>query len=87
MSKNIIVTQQVKRAFPIGKEELFWALKGINIEVPQNTLTILKGRSGSGKTTLLNILSALDVATEGKVFFQGQEINEIEENKREEIRR
>ena len=32
------------------------ALKGVDIDIPEGKLTILKGRSGSGKTTLLNIL-------------------------------
>ena len=43
----------------------FNALKGIDLDIPEGKLAILKGRSGSGKTTLLNILSALDEATEG----------------------
>ena len=55
---NIIVTKGVKRGFPVAGGETFWALKGLDLEVPEGGLTILKGRSGSGKTTLMNILSA-----------------------------
>ncbi len=34
----------------------------------------IEGISGAGKSTLLHILGALDRPTEGKVFFQGQDL-------------
>ena len=70
MSDVIISTRDVKRCFSTSGGD-FWALKGVNIEIPRGRLTILKGRSGSGKTTLLNILGALDKPTEGDVFYDG----------------
>jgi len=76
----------VKRCFPVSGGE-FWALKGIDIQVPTGKLTILKGRSGSGKTTLLNILGALDKPTEGQVLFNGKDIARLDEYKRSLVRR
>ena len=64
----VLEAKQIVRAFPTGVGENFYALKGVDMQVPRGSLTILKGRSGSGKTTLLNILSALDYPTEGEVF-------------------
>ena len=81
-----ISARGVKRCFRTSSGD-FWALKGINADIPRGKLTILKGRSGSGKTTLLNILSALDKPTEGEVFFDGQNIVTLSENKRALIRR
>lgn len=83
---NILTTTDVKRCFPVAGGE-FWALKGISIEVPESSLTILKGRSGSGKTTLLNIIGALDAPTEGKVIFAGQDISNASDKQREKLRR
>lgn len=60
---NIIEARNIVKAFKTGNGENFFALKGVDIDIPRGTLTILKGRSGSGKTTLLNILSTLDEAT------------------------
>ena len=85
---NLIVTKGIKRGFPVAGGELFWALKGLNVEFPEGKLTILRGRSGSGKTTLLNILSALDYPTEGEVFFRGTgDIAQMNEHDRDRLRR
>ena len=84
---NIIVTKGVKKAFPTAGGETFWALKGLDLEIPEGKLTILKGRSGSGKTTLMNILSALDYPTGGEVFFRQRNIASAPEREREKLRR
>ena len=84
---NIIVTKGVKRGFPVAGGETFWALKGLDLEVPEGGLTILKGRSGSGKTTLMNILSALDYPTEGEVYFHEENIAKASERVRDRLRR
>ena len=76
----------IKRGFPVG-DEMFWALKGVNVEIEKGKLTILKGRSGSGKTTLMNIMGALDNPTEGAVSFLGEIINQASEQRRSLIRR
>jgi len=82
----MIKTEGVKRCFKTSGGD-FWALKGIDIEVPKGALTILKGRSGSGKTTLLNILGALDKPTEGRVLYEGADIARMDESKRTRLRR
>ena len=84
---NIITTKGVKKGFPVSGGETFWALKGVDLEIPEGELTILKGRSGSGKTTLMNILSALDQPTEGEVVFREENIAAYSERKREKLRR
>lgn len=85
--KELIKTNGVKKCFTLGGGQKFYALDGVNIMIPEKSLTIFKGRSGSGKTTLLNVISGLDYATEGSVYFQGQDINVMKESKRETIRR
>ena len=83
----IITGENIKRGFPVAGGETFWALKGINVTVPQGKLTVLKGRSGSGKTTLMNILSALDYPTEGRISFADIELTAASERVRERLRR
>ena len=83
---DILTGSGIKRAFPVGGGQ-FWALKGLDLTVSENKLTVLKGRSGSGKTTLMNILGALDPPTEGEVIFCGESISRASEAKRDRIRR
>ena len=83
---NIIEARNITRMFPVGDGE-FYALKHVDIDIPAGKLTILKGRSGSGKTTLMNILSALDAPTEGDVSFDGQVYSEMEDARKEQLRR
>ncbi|MBR5712615.1 MAG: ABC transporter ATP-binding protein [Lachnospiraceae bacterium] len=83
---EILRTEQVTRSFPVAGGD-FLALKGISVVVPEDTLTILKGRSGSGKTTLLNIIGALDAPTSGSVVFDGVEISGASDKERELLRR
>jgi ABC-type lipoprotein export system ATPase subunit len=44
------------------------------------------GRSGSGKSTLLNILGGLDRDYEGKVFFDGQELKQLNDRQIAQLR-
>lgn len=82
----IIKTENLNKQFKTG-EEIVQALKDINIEIRAEALTILRGRSGSGKTTLINLLGAMDLPTEGKVYFGEEDITKISERKRDELRR
>ena len=82
----ILETKNIKRSFPVASGTVT-VLKGLDMQVPEKSLTILKGRSGSGKTTLLNILSALDMPTSGTILFQGRDIGKKKKKERELIRR
>lgn len=84
---NIITARNIVKKFKLGDGSDFYALKGVNMEIKESALTILKGRSGSGKTTLLNILSALDDSTEGQVYFGDQVYSEMTLAQKEEMRR
>ena len=87
VGNNIVLEASgIKRAFPMGGDQ-FWALKGIDLTVTENALTILKGRSGSGKTTLMNILGALDYPTDGDVIFDGESLATASEKRRDNVRR
>ena len=84
---EIIRSEHVYQAFPVSGGEDFYALKDINITIPEGKLTILRGRSGSGKTTLMNILGALDKPKKGNVYFQGKKIESLEEGASEKLRK
>ena len=84
---DILTASNITRDFVIGDGSVVHALRGVNIQVAEGKLTILKGRSGSGKTTLINMLGALDRPTSGEVIFDGQDITKLSDIKRDELRR
>lgn len=63
------------------KNNVTFALEGINLNINQGELIAIMGPSGSGKSTLLNILGLIDVPTEGDFFLDGKSLNEIRKNK------
>ena len=82
----LIQTEDLTRIFTVGGERIY-AVNKINISIAPNSFNLFQGPSGSGKTTLLNLLGALDYPTEGKVSFKGEDITDLSENKRDELRR
>ena len=83
---NILETTELKKYY--GKEpNITKALDGVNLSVEKGEFVAIMGESGSGKTTLLNILSALDMPTEGSVQFLDKNLEQMTEKDREMLRR
>lgn len=57
----------VSKFYTVEKETIK-VLDGINLEIPQNKITIILGRSGCGKTTLLRLVSGLEEFDQGKIL-------------------
>ena len=87
--EHIIQANNVCMDFHIGDGSVVHALKGINLQIQPNKLSILRGRSGSGKTTLINILGALDRPTSGEVLFlkNDNDITKLSDSARDKLRR
>ena len=54
-------------------------LKGVSLEVSRGELVSIVGPSGAGKSTLLYIVSSLEKADKGQVFFEGNDITQLSE--------
>jgi lipopolysaccharide transport system ATP-binding protein len=54
-----------------SKQETFWALKDVSLEVKEGEVLGLIGRNGAGKTTLLKILSRITRPTTGHAEIRG----------------
>ena len=53
------------------KSDEFWALKNINLTIPEGDSMALIGTNGSGKSTLLKIISGILTPTTGEVHVNG----------------
>ena len=63
------------------------ALRGATIAVEQGEILAVMGPSGSGKSTLLHCLAGILVPDDGEVWFGGQRLDNLGENRRSALRR
>jgi putative ABC transport system ATP-binding protein len=63
------------------------ALRGATISVRQGEILAVMGPSGSGKSTLLYCLAGILVPDEGEVWFGGQRLDTLGEDRRSDLRR
>jgi lipoprotein-releasing system ATP-binding protein len=52
-------------------------LKGVSLELAKGELVSIVGPSGAGKSTLLYIVSSLEKADKGQIFFKGMAIDQL----------
>ncbi|HEX3325597.1 MAG TPA: amino acid ABC transporter ATP-binding protein [Actinomycetota bacterium] len=55
-------------------------LKGIDVSIDPKQVVVVIGPSGSGKSTLLRCINVLEMPTQGKVIFDGEDITDIRTN-------
>ncbi|MDF2678011.1 MAG: glnQ3 [Bacillota bacterium] len=72
----MIKMENVNKSF--GKLEV---LKNINLEVKQGEVVCIIGPSGSGKSTLLRSLNHLERITDGRVYIDGELLDERKNDK------
>tara|TARA_Y100001935_G_scaffold42412_1_gene34551 strand:+ start:1438 stop:2382 length:945 start_codon:yes stop_codon:yes gene_type:complete len=70
----------LKKIYNYKKANAFEALKGINLNIPKQSIFGLLGANGAGKSTLINIIAGLVKKTEGKVSVWGNDIDNNERN-------
>ncbi len=63
-----IAIQEADFRYPGSNE---WAVRGVNLDIPQGKRIAIIGRSGSGKSTLLKLIQGVYAAESGKLTFNG----------------
>ena len=82
---TIIRVDSVSKVYSQGRVS-FKALDQVSLEVEKGEFVALAGPSGSGKTTLLNLIGSLDVPDEGGVFFNQQNLSELNDGQKADLR-
>lgn len=79
MSKAaLLVAEKVCKNYPTPEGPLS-VLKGVDFVLFEEEMAFIVGRSGSGKSTFLHLLGGLDRATEGRIFFKGSDLSQMNE--------
>lgn len=80
MIKTILSAENLVKSYKVGKDKQLNILKGISIEIQENKITTIIGASGAGKSTLLHILSGLDKADSGDVYFFNRKFSDMKQS-------
>ncbi len=62
-------------------------LDSAQASIQKGELVAILGKSGSGKSTLLNLISGIDLADQGAIWLDGQNLTRLDERKRTLFRR
>lgn len=81
----VINAENLSKTVSLGQQSLT-ILSGLNLEVNSGETLAILGRSGSGKSTLLSLLAGLDSATGGLISLNGNELTQLDEDGRAEVR-
>lgn len=53
------------------------AVDSVSLEIPEDSVTAIIGPNGAGKTTMFNLLTGVLSPTAGRVYFQGERIDDL----------
>ncbi len=70
----ILESRKIEKSFP-GSEGSIPVLQSIDFTLRRGESVSIRGESGSGKSTLLNVLSGLEIADLGELFWQGSNVS------------
>lgn len=82
---SLIQLININKFYPIGRETLH-VLKNASLHIQKGEFVMIMGKSGSGKTTLMNSLGFLDRFNQGVYLFNGEDVTNITENKKADLR-
>ena len=82
----MIRMEQVTKSYG-SKENIVSVLKGVSLTIQDEDYVVILGASGSGKSTLLQVMSGLEKADDGQVFYDEQDIELLSEEALTRFRR
>jgi iron(III) transport system ATP-binding protein len=82
MEASTVSLENITKIFGSKREEKVTAVDDFNIKIKEGELVTLLGPSGCGKTTTLRMIAGFETPTDGKIFFEGENVSNVPPNKR-----
>ncbi len=73
---SLVKLENIRKIYQLGDNKIE-ALKNVSLQIEHGEMTAIVGMSGSGKSTLMNIIGFLDHCTNGKYFFDAQDVSHL----------
>ena len=83
---NILSIKGLKKYFPV-KEGMLHAVDDVSLDIQRGTTLGVVGESGCGKSTLGRVIIHLLEASEGQIFFEGEDITHPSRERLKELRK
>jgi cell division transport system ATP-binding protein len=81
--RPVLVLNDVTKTYPNGRH----ALRDVDLTVPEGDFVFLVGPSGAGKSTLVKLLIRDELATEGQVILDGDDLASLPRRRVPHVRR
>jgi putative ABC transport system ATP-binding protein len=81
----VVRIDKARKVYHMGKVEVL-ALQTINLNVNRGEFVSIMGPSGCGKSTLMHMIGCLDRPTEGHIFLDEVDVDELDDNSLADIR-
>lgn len=77
MSSSYLVLEHITKRFEDGRGSVVTAVDDISLTIEKGEFVTLLGPSGCGKTTTLRMIAGFEVQSEGDIFLDGKNINDV----------
>lgn len=74
MTDKLLRVHDIKKYFKLPSGKILKAVDGVSFNVYDNETVGIIGESGCGKSTLARIISGATEATDGEIYFKGEQI-------------
>lgn len=82
----MIQLEGISKIYNRGKENEFYALKNVNLQIEDGEMVAIVGKSGAGKSTLMHIIGCIDDYEEGRYLLDEHDVGKFKDKEKSLIR-
>jgi len=76
-NKVMLQLENVNKYFFRYTQDEQWAVRNLNLKIPEGQFVTVVGSNGAGKTTLLNLISGSYLPDSGKIMINGEDVTNL----------